>query len=1131
MKNDATEAALGLLNLNHAAATTFSTVPSKRAAPQDDEQPPVSDSINCICGYTFDDGFSIACDDCSRWCHAACFEIVQGGVPEEWRCWVCSPRPVDRERAVRLQTQRRQDAIRADNEKRRRQTSPCIERKPRRQSALAIDGGGGGNSRRRRRPSVNVQLQPVGEDEHVNVDEPWTHSYIPIFKDIVPHQETRDNLRRQAKHWRGVSAISHPPFPPGPLDNSPILLDASPSASPTSIRPLPHSSFSHPVLSSHTNPSVRPPSYSVHTVQPISSSKLITPYTSTIIPSSAYLSDPLNAYAHHGMPKPFVHLFGPPLDVALDARITGNEARFVRSGCRPNAVLRPMICKTTEEQDPSSSKTRDSDMLTFGVFALRDIKANEEVVLGWEWDDGNAVHHLPALIEAPHMFPARHLSHIRSQMTSMLHALSSTFTTCACGYKAKDCALNLMAEFVDGRIPVPAPPPFQRPNDPSGSDMRSHRVDLGPLVGAQRGFHTREKSPLNGGMNGVEMIPDQFAGPSDRHATPKESPVHLDGDFPKVQTAPTSASPSPPPPQVEVEVDRSQEVSEPLTPDLSPSHPGRLFPDPDVAGHSTYRSSSPSDSDPQPQSEDEEQMPPKMRKRWIHRSREGLSAVSPSLSPCGSNISLGSVLDEGQMDVDLVSSADTKDMPPPPMPANLDPTTVSSIPPCTTSPRVITSKLSPLPSLSGPGTAQTLDPPASPSPSTPFANLSLLSPTASYSSNSCSPLSPKLSTLTSSFLSITPTLAISPDATDPPSVSVQMDVDFDNNNKDSPCADSDDSDPTLHYYARSPSPSSPQPLTSSEPLRRLQHPVSPSPTSSPTHLIASILGALPDAEPPPASPASPPSPPPAPPLSPQVTPKVKMSLKDFAMRKKKQREEEMAKVTVVSADSASAASDPPSPEAARDHNSAARSECEVQSSGHAEPEYSMSTKAEIVRAASPRNARPPPDATTSSTLVPVTNGNGILRRLSRTASPPPSSDSEDSDIGSTSMTRTAPPTHPRSFSLSSSSSSSTTTTTTTAPHRLPPSSTYRPGSSYVPPSIPPSVRPLPSGPRALRVGLGIGNGGGVVPAAGASLRGFQQAQFVGVPRGPSADRDRDRGWASTLRGRGRGTTSSSSWGR
>ncbi|KAH9003923.1 hypothetical protein EDB83DRAFT_784289 [Lactarius deliciosus] len=87
------------------------------------------------------------------------------------------------------------------------------------------------------------------------------------------------------------------------------------------------------------------------------------------------------------------------------------------------------------------------------------------------------------------MFQAHY---IRNQMASMLHALSSTFTTCACGSKAKDCAFNVMAEFVDGRLPVAASPPSQWANDPSGTDPRSHRVDLGPLVGAQRGFHTRE---------------------------------------------------------------------------------------------------------------------------------------------------------------------------------------------------------------------------------------------------------------------------------------------------------------------------------------------------------------------------------------------------------------------------------------------------------------------------------------------------------------------------------------------------------------------------------------------------------------------------------------------------------------
>ena len=117
--------------------------------------------------------------------------------------------------------------------------------------------------------------------------------------------------------------------------------------------------------------------------------------------------DPLNAYAHLGMPKPFVHLFGPPLDVALDARITGDKSRFVRNGCRPNAVLRPIFC-----QSKQAAKSEDEDAIKFGIFALRDLKANEEVVLGWEWDDDNVVHHLPALIHSPFEFPYVILAHV-----------------------------------------------------------------------------------------------------------------------------------------------------------------------------------------------------------------------------------------------------------------------------------------------------------------------------------------------------------------------------------------------------------------------------------------------------------------------------------------------------------------------------------------------------------------------------------------------------------------------------------------------------------------------------------------------------------------------------------------------
>lgn len=42
--------------------------------------------------------------------------------------------------------------------------------------------------------------------------------------------------------------------------------------------------------------------------------------------------------------------------------------------------------------------------LKFGIFATRDLEEGEEVVLGWEWDDGSVVHELPAIIEDPGAF-------------------------------------------------------------------------------------------------------------------------------------------------------------------------------------------------------------------------------------------------------------------------------------------------------------------------------------------------------------------------------------------------------------------------------------------------------------------------------------------------------------------------------------------------------------------------------------------------------------------------------------------------------------------------------------------------------------------------------------------------------
>jgi len=255
----------------------------------------------------------------------------------------------------------------------RRKGSLGAQRK-RRASASAVDRG-----KQPRRPSV---LQPstrvvpapngtnsLNVDEHIDIDEPWTQSYVHVAQDIVPEDQMRTKLRRNAQHWRGVTAVT-PSSTPAPI----AVKELSPSST--------HNSF----LISSSKPYVLPTAYGVHATEPVASSLYLSPIT----PSASYLTDPLNSYAHLGMPKPFVHLVEPPFGLALDAMQVGNEGRFVRRGRLPNAVLRPVLCEKVVEKKAAVSRENvnmdvgnDSEKtLGFGVFALRTSKPVRRSCLG-----------------------------------------------------------------------------------------------------------------------------------------------------------------------------------------------------------------------------------------------------------------------------------------------------------------------------------------------------------------------------------------------------------------------------------------------------------------------------------------------------------------------------------------------------------------------------------------------------------------------------------------------------------------------------------------------------------------------------------------------------------------------------
>ena len=58
-------------------------------------------------GFKHDDGYMICCDKCSAWQHVECVGIKSNCVPDTYLCDVCDPRPLDKKKAIQIQTNKR----------------------------------------------------------------------------------------------------------------------------------------------------------------------------------------------------------------------------------------------------------------------------------------------------------------------------------------------------------------------------------------------------------------------------------------------------------------------------------------------------------------------------------------------------------------------------------------------------------------------------------------------------------------------------------------------------------------------------------------------------------------------------------------------------------------------------------------------------------------------------------------------------------------------------------------------------------------------------------------------------------------------------------------------------------------
>lgn len=222
-------------------------------------------------------------------------------------------------------------------------------------------------------------------------------------------------------------------------------------------------------------PPVRPsPVFGVHVRRTAGAGEFLGEFKGEIMDSESYHRDPINQYATLGIVKPFIRRLGPPVDLVVDGRIYSNDMRFVRSGCHPNAVFRPIVHYPKGSSGPS---------LSFGVFASSTIAAGQEIVLGWEWDDDHIVHTLRT--DAPTITKGSRVQHRCALVTG--HLLG-TFRSCACEDEANCVWMRLMQLSVAGQ-PIPS---LNFRSNKKSRKIRDTSIGYGPLVGAIRGWRRNE---------------------------------------------------------------------------------------------------------------------------------------------------------------------------------------------------------------------------------------------------------------------------------------------------------------------------------------------------------------------------------------------------------------------------------------------------------------------------------------------------------------------------------------------------------------------------------------------------------------------------------------------------------------